>query len=1246
MIGTRAPVEHRASKTSPSGLGNSQKLGRNNTRRWQLTGPKRITKFAFWNQQRSLQHPDQQEQVRLQLERLGIDVCGLAGAWQHDTGLYPLGAERLGAPPCSYLWSGMAAGSGQRRGNAPYGVGLALLRTAASSLSEWTAVSNRLLVARFRGTVNTTVVVAYAPHSGQSTARKAFFRDLQRALGCVSGMDFLIVLGDFNSKVGSAASAAASASYGGSLGLHGVGSRNPCGEELLRFASRNRMAVTNTFFQHKPVHKFTHRSSLPATGSQRLASGLHCLDYVLVRRQWLSSIRDVRVRAGANPGWAVSDHHLVVATVKLKLLPPKRPARQQRYNRRALQTDGTRDAFVAEVATRLAAQPIWGAPTVRDAAATAAAAALAEAEVARFLETLPTPPLPPPSQVQPQAPPLPPPPQANPLAPPLPPPSQVQPLAPPLPPLPQVNPLAPPERSVDALFAAYSEAVVQAAYATLPPERHERSGPWMSDGTLQLIDERQQTMERVMQLMAQQRVLLHAAGRTRQQTQWLCDQQQHLAVALAEQHLLLKQQRKGIRHATRSDKRRYSAKLAARVQSAAKEGDAPAFWGFVNQASKPLQHRQQQCGIVGADGRVHAGHEQQAEAFAAHFQQVLGSGQPVAAHTLESISAAPNLEQLPAPTLAEVAVAVQRLKRGRALDADGLSAELVQAAGGEGTAALFLLVQQAWLHGMPAAVKRSELIPLHKKGDRTQPANYRGIQLISIVRKVIALVVSVRLTAWAEEHLVEYQCGFRPRRSCADQLFSLRQLSDLAHQRQHRLHICFVDLQRAFDSISRPALWAVLRARGMAEQLVLILQDLHTGTSCSVRVGSSHSRSFDTPWGVQQGDPIAGLLFNIYIDHVVREALATAEQAAEAQGVQLGVRLEHSIHGNGRFWDPPGDTSQLTLPLLLLADDLAAIASTATGLALFMEHFSTACQRWGLVISPTKTECMVVDGRERMSESSSREATRCQLCQSLGQEASMLLCDCCDQGWHLACLPEPLSAVPAGDWFCSACTEAAAASGGSQHISSAAPIRILVGGKQLEWVRQFKYLGSQFSSAGSLEAELVRRTQQATAAFQQLSGSLWRQKCIDTSVKMQVYRALISQVLLYGSHCWSLSAAQLEGLEVLQRHHLRRILGVKISDRVSNEALLQLCSQPTVATQLRKRRGHWIGHVLRMGDDRLAKQLLYSFLPGRRRRGRQPQSIVNQFAADVQGALDIQQLRDVSEQAADKNAWNGLFISN
>ena len=90
----------------------------------------------------------------------------------------------------------------------------------------------------------------------------------------------------------------------------------------------------------------------------------------------------------------------------------------------------------------------------------------------------------------------------------------------------------------------------------------------------------------------------------------------------------------------------------------------------------------------------------------------------------------------------------------------------------------------------------------------------------------------------------------------------------------------------------------------------------------------------------------------------------------------------------------------------------------------------------------------------------------------------MLLCECCEQGWHMVCLRTPIEEVPEGlQWQCSECEAAAASSGGSDHISRNAPISIVVGGKQLEWVRQFKYLGSQFNSAGNLDAELRRRCQ-------------------------------------------------------------------------------------------------------------------------------------------------------------------------
>ena len=82
--------------------------------------------------------------------------------------------------------------------------------------------------------------------------------------------------------------------------------------------------------------------------------------------------------------------------------------------------------------------------------------------------------------------------------------------------------------------------------------------------------------------------------------------------------------------------------------------------------------------------------------------------------------------------------------------------------------------------------------------------------------------------------------------------------------------------------------------------------------------------------------------------HVVREALATAEEAARAQGQELGVELEYKIRSKGRFWEEQSGGSiigiSLNLPLLLLADDLVAMASTARGPALFIQlqlQFST-----------------------------------------------------------------------------------------------------------------------------------------------------------------------------------------------------------------------------------------------------------------------------------------------------------------
>ena len=1411
MIEARGSFKSRASKTVHNSDGICRKLSRPKTRRRkQVFTAKREEHIAFWNQQKSFARAEHQEDVRHHLERLGIDICGIAGAWSYPSGEHEFGLQHPGSshrPPCRLYWSGTTpsaaaappaaappppppapdASTRSRHAaghTAECGVGLVVRGTAYACQPKFRGISDRLCVARFPGSVTTSVIVAYAPHSGHPpAARQQFFASLQHAIDSISGMDNLILLGDFNSRVGSAATNADS--YSGSLGRHGVGRRNVCGEELLRFTSRNQLAIANTFHQHKASHLYTHRNNrTPTRTGSYLGSAFprqSCIDYIIVRRKWLSSVHDARVQQSANPGWLISDHHLLAARVRLHLKPPQQQWRQQphlpvRYDRRALGDEETRAAYTAGVTARLATEPLWqtartilaatssqtpdqhtSTPNTTDTAAPSEASHrgdTAAAAARRFLHTLrlsppqsttphhttprsplpdthtpsicrgtPTPPAstggastsrgnhrprtpphlspaaarpgrgtagwaiwrmrtPPPrpsispsscgarssngagSQHSPPLPtnlfsyrPSPPPPPANgsqgtpPFwlhatpCPQQPTPSGTPPSQPPLTDTTQRPPPATtPSHRHGTLAEELHHLLVSAHMGTaeeeLPTVQRHRQCPWMTDSTYLLITRRHEAREQVA-VLHQRLHTLENRTQTRQTGAQVAALKGQISAAEAG----VRVHRRDIQRAMRDDLRRHLTRVAERV---AKAKGGAEFWREVNHARAPTTRPLRQC-IVDATGSPQLGAGQKAAAFGQHFSGVLGTGRAVSEETLASIRCPPNLEVVPPPTAGEVADAVGRLRRGRATDADGLTAELLQAAGDGGADALHTVVLAAWQLGIPSALKCSVLLPLHKKGDRSLPANYRGIQIISIVRKVISNILSARITPWAEDKLLEYQCGFRPNRSCADQAFSLRHVIDMALQNLQRLHFCFVDLKQAFDSISRPGLWEVLRARQLPEELIRVLQDLHGDTSCRVRVGSAYSTSVDTPWGVQQGDPIAGLLFNIYIDFVLREALTAAETAAQEQGIQLGVQLRYTIRDTGRFWDPAEGPplAQLTLHSALFADDIAAICESARGLALYMEHLGAACQRWGLAINTTKTECMVVDGRGRLTEDSALRATRCQSCGRMDGEPTMLLCDCCQQGWHMECLSPPLAAVPPGSWYCPECTDAAALVPDDSHpVSKEEPWAIVVSGERLSWVKEFKYLGSIISHDGSMDPELKRRSTLAVAAFHMLWGCIFKHRCISTGLKMWAYRAIVSQVLLYGAHCWALTAEQLQRLEVLQNHHLRRILGVRRSERFSIGELLQRCKQPTIQEQVRSRRGHWVGHMLRMGDNRLVKQVLFSSLLGRRRQGGQFQTILESYKADVRSVLSGSQCRNVAGAAKDKDIWNTLFVAS
>ena len=116
---------------------------------------------------------------------------------------------------------------------------------------------------------------------------------------------------------------------------------------------------------------------------------------------------------------------------------------------------------------------------------------------------------------------------------------------------------------------------------------------------------------------------------------------------------------------------------------------------------------------------------------------------------------------------------------------------------------------------MPQDMRNAKIITLYKnKGDRSDCNNYRGISLLSIIGKVFARVVLVRLQVLAERIYPESQCGFRSKRSTVDMIFSIRQLQEKCREQQMPLYIAFIDLTKAFDLVSRQGLFQLLKKIG------------------------------------------------------------------------------------------------------------------------------------------------------------------------------------------------------------------------------------------------------------------------------------------------------------------------------------------------------------------------------------------------------------------------------------------------
>ena len=227
--------------------------------------------------------------------------------------------------------------SGHEENEAPHtqGVGLMLSNEAQKALIGWEAHGPRLIAASFRTKkkkIKFNLIQCYAPtNDGKEEEKDQFYSRLQKILEAFSEKDVTVVMGDFNAKIGGD-----NTGYQEIMGIHALGTLNENGERFADLCALNSLVIGGSLFPHKRIHKNTWRSPDNKTENQ--------IDHICISKKFRRSLQDVRVKRGADVG---SDHHLVVANLKLKLKKNQTPdmPRRMKYNVSLLKDPRIREEF-------------------------------------------------------------------------------------------------------------------------------------------------------------------------------------------------------------------------------------------------------------------------------------------------------------------------------------------------------------------------------------------------------------------------------------------------------------------------------------------------------------------------------------------------------------------------------------------------------------------------------------------------------------------------------------------------------------------------------------------------------------------------------------------------------------------------------------------------------------------------------------------------------------------------------------
>ncbi|MCG8048002.1 MAG: endonuclease/exonuclease/phosphatase family protein [Candidatus Thiodiazotropha taylori] len=264
--------------------------------------------------------------------------------------------------------------------------------------------------------------------------------------------------------------------------------------------------------------------------------------------------------------------------------------------------------------------------------------------------------------------------------------------------------------------------------------------------------------------------------------------------------------------------------------------------------------------------------------------------QPKTQHTLLNISC----------TALEISNLIDILNPNKATGPDSISNRMLKMVSQEISLPLEILFNRSFREGKFGNIwKCSNVLPLFKKGDKSNLSNYRPVSLLSGVGKLQERIVHKNIHNFLHENnlLYKYQSGFLPNHSTTYQLIDIYQHICQTFDNNQFSCMVFCDISKAFDRVWHKGLIFKLKQNGIQGQLLNWIEDYLTNRSQQVVLRSYSSPARKINAGVPQGSVLGPLLFLVYVNDIYDSLLSLTRLFADDSSLFYSASSINDIEG-------------------------------------------------------------------------------------------------------------------------------------------------------------------------------------------------------------------------------------------------------------------------------------------------------------------------------------------------------------